>query len=281
MARVLIVTNHNRRFGYFDATIEKLKSIGDITVNATGEIGCCDHFKNVRVLHNYNTTYDMGMVELARAHRNVANKYDYVFLVDNDLFITSTDNLVKLLSETIRDNYDLVTHVVSPVAAAGFLQKDQSSNLIHHIDSIRVEPTQVWPYVVPEPHMENAYTLIKASLWDTLAVPMFSHSRVWFCEMLKLKAKFGHHKAVEYRSTYSHKGPGWFHVGNLMSMWHRFEAGKSDMDLDSFIQMSRLGFMFTHKHDYPGLNPKIDRAVERWVGIEDTALKAWAELTKE
>lgn len=211
------------------------------------------------------------------------HNYDYIFLIDNDAFIYDVGSVKRLLGETILRNLDVATHLVEPERSRDLHDSEKATSLVVPIPDQKAETCEAYPGVIPNPHLENSFTVIRTSLWRKLPRDTFGHSRKWYCRMVNEGASFGSHR-TEYRLKYSHAGEGWFHLGNLMAymyaienkQWEKFHA-------DSEMDMARLGFLITCNQRYVDHWPaefqhSITAAVHKCG--KDKALEAWDRLTK-
>lgn len=280
-SKVLVVSNHHRRIGYFDSTMEMLHKDGfHILLHDTSEKGSVA-FHPAAKFHTPNVSYDQGMVALKKkVDQRIHNDgYQYILLIDNDCFLTGTDHLKEMLKAFRDGDFDFASHCVDPADSVKYHKKND--DLLVEVKDQRVDTCTQPPGIIPVPHWENSFSLIKADLWRSLPEGSFGHSRKWFAEMHKQGAKFGSHKA-EYKTTYTQHGKQWFHMGNLMAYIYAIENNQIDkFSADSEMSMGRLGFLFECNRKFvdhwpPEFQHAITAAVHTH-GLE-RAQEAWQNL---
>ena len=136
----------------------------------------------------------------------------------------------------------------------------------------------------PLPHWENAYMFITKEVYDALTVHDLANSRNMIKAIYQTRSKMGAHKA-EYRLTYSHCGPEWFHVGNLMKYYYAMEKlDFTDIKFDSAIDLSRIGLLLAQRNDFGrsvyshDFNISLDMLVQQ--KGEQFFLEKWNQLYK-
>lgn len=276
MNNILVVSNHHRKCCLFEDTIERLSSdIKHIWIQDTGReawgaySGPCSRYIRAGVLN-----YDQGMVAIKK--EPLPMEVSHVLFIDNDCFIRDISVINSYVSDFDEGKFDFACHFVS---SAMYNQKRRSVGTIDMIDDMTFQQTTTYPHIVSEPHFENTLMLFKRELWDSLTPQEVSHGRLLVKAMYDKQAKIGGHHA-EYRLNYSHLGPGWFHVGNLMAYYYAIEAHNlSKFNPDSELDMSRLGFFFRHMDLYPSGWPSITVRLEGLSHLRQQALNAWDRLT--
>lgn len=210
-------------------------------------------------------SYDAAMVNI---HKEVLHNAKYIVFIDNDFFMTDINHFQKYLNEFIEREFDFTCHFEYP----GYYDENPTmlENSIHSV----VDPkTYQNTLIKPEPHWENSYMIIRTELYNKLSADDVSHGRKWLHAMNKLGAKMGGHYC-DYRLRYTHYGPEWFHIGNLMGSYGKVETRNyGSFDVTSKVESSRLGFMFLDNPTMPGLSDAI-----KLFGI-DRCLKDWRDLS--
>lgn len=284
-SKVLVVSNHHRRIGFFDETVEILTKGGytNILLNDTASSNSTAHFVSegkAGVMYTPSASYDQAMVALKDVVDEKINSHGFetILLIDNDCFIRDTDHLDEFLRAHLDGEYGVSTHVVDPLC----MPEVKEGDIITPI-SVGVEKCSAAPGIVPSPHLENSLTLLSSKVWMESEKSTFDHSRKWYCGMAERGVKFGYHK-TEYKSKYSHAGAGWFHIGNLMAYIYAIENKQWDkFHVDSDLDMSRLGFLAVCNVRYVDHWPaefqhSITAALH--TTSRDRALECWKELSK-
>lgn len=287
MSNVLVISNHHRRSLFFEESMQKLWDAGfnRMWIQDTGAERWGPYLGPKSFYwRSGNIPYDRGVQNFKR---QITGDYDTILMIDNDCFISDVEVIKQYIKDFEDGGYDFAAHHVSKDCYDGYEFGDST---ICEVTNQTFEPADIYPGFCPVPHWENAYLLIKKTLWDSLTEDEVGHGRKWLKAIHERKAKMGAHYA-DYRLTYSHHGPGWFHVGNLFAYYNRLEEQVPRFVLDSELDMSRLGYFYAQRNTYgrgaypegPGIYPdgieaKLDLIQD---DIADKALLAWKRLTSD
>lgn len=225
--RTIIATNHHRRV---QANTDTLDRLG---------------FAGYHVIYQDTSTisYDQGMVNFKT--KDMLWNFDIVAFIDNDLFMSGTEYFTRLLNDFISGGYGFCSYLVSDADWHYTLD-----GLIAPVtDQSYKETNDIYKFC-PVPHWENAYMFLTRELWEKLTPDDLANSRNMIRAIHNSGAKMGTHKAG-YKLTYSHFGPEWFHVGNLMKYYYIMEnMDLSKLDLESDIDTSRIGLLLEQRNKY-------------------------------
>tara|TARA_Y100000310_G_scaffold241139_1_gene245045 strand:- start:2268 stop:3122 length:855 start_codon:yes stop_codon:yes gene_type:complete len=276
MKDLLVITNHHRRSSFFEDSTRRLKAAGcSILIQETGggEWGSYQGYSDRFVTYGPQS-YDQSMVALA-VENSYISQFPYILFLDNDCFLSGTEYLEKYLAEFVAGDYDFASHVVGKEDA----ERYRSDSLITTVENQQFHECNVYPHFSLSPHWENSYTLMKSSLWTSLEPAILGHTRRWLKAIHDKGCKMGAHRA-NHRMSYTHFGPEWFHVGNLMRYYYFVEAGAmKNFSTDSSLDMSRLGFFLFQEEIY-GPGSFHDDLASVPIETQVQAREAWAQLTE-
>ena len=191
--KVLIISNHHRRSCFFEETMRILdaKGYSDIVIQETGVSAWGEYRGPGKILNPRRPcSFDQGMVNFKQNLGSLSDRYDIVVLVDNDLFFKDILQFNQYLQDFQEAKFDYTCHFVSEKM---YKKPRQKIGSICIVDDITFRRTETPPYVVSEPHFENAYQLIRTSLWDRLTAEDFSHGRKMVKAVYDTGAKIGGH----------------------------------------------------------------------------------------
>ena len=178
------------------------------------------------------------MTNIHKESRNT--NFKYIIFIDNDCFLTGNSFFEDYLSSFIRDKYDFCSYHVKKECYTS--EYNYTDSVISEVKNQKILPSDVYPYVIPKPHWENAYMIMNMEMYQRLTDDDVGHGRKWIAALVREKAKIGAIEA-DYKWNYSHYGKEWFHIGNLMSFIYKMEQNKPFNKSDK-LAMSRLGYMF-------------------------------------
>lgn len=280
---ILLISNHHRRSPFFESSMRRLWDDGfqNVIIQNTGGGEFCNYAGPAREIFNSSQIpYDSGMVNFKARLAN--ESCDAIALMDNDCFLGGTEHFKRYVEDFISGGFDFACHFIQAGMYAGLTEKH---GCIYKVPQVKMLSSDVFPFIVPEPHFENAYLLISKQMWDRLSSDDVSHGRKFIAALVREKAKFGAHEA-KYVGSHSHYGDEWFHVGNLMSYYHHVESGSIDcVSSGSQLDKSRLGYFAVMEDSYGEIYPasykaSLDRFYQR-LGGRDQCRSAWNELTKD
>lgn len=184
----------------------------------------------VLTFDNASDNYDNGVVKLSETLKHM--EWDIVHFIDNDCFITDTDYIKQTLIDFENSELGFVSYF-----------ENGQGNYYNHYDftgTIAEVRTMTffkdYPFMFPS--WENAMMMFKREAWDK--VTDWSDMNKYIPELWKKDVRFGV-KEVTPRLTYSHKGKGFFHVGNLMKYYYMLEKGVQ-IPIDK-ISKPRIGYL--------------------------------------
>ncbi len=282
--KTILVTLYHRRSLLYEEGISKFLDAGyslylyeTVDNNTFGTFGIVHD--NVIHLEAELGSFDNGMVDL----KDKLSKYDWdtVVFLDSDIFFDDITYAEKLIKQFNESDYDFVSYLEN---AYVYDSKFQFDGLIAEVRHQGFEPVDQLPYTFkPNPHYENAFMLIKRKVWNRLKKENFINTREIVRAVYDSHAKIGVHKR-EARLTYSHKGDGWFHVGNLTQYYNILDKGDIHLlNLVSEVDKARIGYFAYQRNRYGKeiysefVNLYLDQAIKLFGG-EDSVLDAWNKL---
>jgi len=212
--QVIFVSIKHRELPLFDKGMELLKEAGFSTF----------------IYDNRDDNYDNGVVKLAEILKMM--EWDIVHFVDNDCFITDT----KYIKQTLKDFEE------SDLGWASYFENGWKNDYTYYtFKGTLAEVTNQkfideYPFMVPS--WENAMMMFKREAFDK--VTDWSDLQKFLPEMHEKGVNLGV-KQVEPRLKYSHKGDGFFHVGNLMGYIYKMENNEK-IEIDE-ISKPRIGYL--------------------------------------
>jgi hypothetical protein len=232
-----------------------------------------------KVIQTGQSTYDNGMVKFKKQLES--DESEYLVLIDNDCFLSNINHFEQYLTDFIAGDYDFASHFIS---ASLYTDEYKFEGCLAPVENQKIEPAKVYPWIVPDPHWENAYLIIKKSMWNKLTVSDVSHGRKYIAGLVREGAKQAVHQA-SYVGTHSHYGKEWFHVGNLMKYYHLVESNRIEtVSSTSELDKSRLGYFAFQEDLYGDIYPNVvKKNLQRFydhLGGRDACLEAWGRLIK-
>lgn len=224
-------------------------------------------------------SFDQGMVDFKEKLDQYA--WDTVVFLDSDIFFEDTKMAEKLIEQFNDSDYGFCSYLEN---AYVYDSKFKFDELIAEVKHQSFEPIDQPPYTFkPVPHYENAFMMIKRDVWDKLKKENFIHTRELVRAIYDTKAKIGVHKR-EARLTYSHRGDGWFHIGNLTQYYNILDSGNLHrLNPESEIDKARIGFFVAQRERYGKdiysdfVNLYLMQASNLYGG-DDSVLEAWKQL---
>lgn len=207
--------------------------------------------------------------------------WDTVVYLDSDIFFDDIEYAEKLIKQFNESDYGFVSYLEN-----AFEDPYQYDGLIAGVKDQQFAPVDQPPYTFkPIPHYENAFMLIKRKIWNRIPKTSFENTRELVKAVWDTHCKIGIHKR-EARLTYSHKGNGWFHLGNLTQYYYILDGGELHrLNPVSEVDKARIGFFaYQRKRFGEGIysshvNAYLDAAIKMFGG-EKEVLDFWNELTK-
>lgn len=285
---ILIASNYHRHAPHFDASMHKLHQAGftRIIIQKTGGANL-DRYTGPcsEIFGGQPIPYDTAMQRLKQ--RLQREDCDVIALMDNDCFLGGTQHFQEYLAEFEAGGYDFACHAVSDHYKRQYFT-DDVKGCIAPVPEIKFQPsTDIYGFS-PDPHFENAYLLMRKSVFDKLSVEDFRNSRQMIRAFYEAGAKMGMHRA-NYVGTHSHWGEEWFHVGALFGLYHHIEAGNTGaVRADSEFDKARLGYFVAAGENFgleagAGFGARfVDSLKGFWdkCGGETECLAAWKQLAK-
>lgn len=270
MNKVIFVSLHHRRSPLFEEGIKLLLKdfpviIQNTGVGSFGEFGLKDKVEYID--SGEQISYDEGLVRFKDILKD--KDWDIVHFIDNDCFITDTNYIKQTLNEFNKSDFGFCSYFEN-----GY--ETEYQGLITEVENQQFVPVIEHPGFKPNPHWENAMMMFKRSTWDLLSKEDLSHGRLCIKALYDKGVKLGVKKR-EFKLTYSHYGPGWFHVGNLMAYYYMIEnLDMSKLNRDSELDQSRIGYFLTQGWgDLPVL--KNLEIIASTMGKE-SCIQAWNKL---
>lgn len=224
-------------------------------------------------------SFDNGMVDL----KDQLSKYEWdtIVFLDSDIFFDDITYAEELIEQFNKSDYGFCSYLEN---AFEYTKDYKFEGHIAEVKNQRFEAVDQPPYTFkPMPHYENAFMMIKRTVWDKLKKDNFIHTRELVRAIYEAGAKIGVHNR-EARLTYSHKGDGWFHVGNLTQYYNILDKGELHLlHLDSKIDKARIGYFVDQRNKYGKevyseyVNLYLDQAVKVFGG-ESVVLESWNKL---
>lgn len=288
-SKIVFVSNYYRHSFFFKDTIRRILNSGyDVVIQSTGgsnEFGTLNlTHPQLSVVNAGNKSYDAGVVSL-KENINFS-KYDYIILLDNDLFMSSIVEMEEYIGEFIGGGYDFACHLVGEKYSNMY---DYGNKHIAEVKDQAFLPPELIDQpdiLTPSPHWENAYLIVRREMWDKMSSLDVSHHRRFIHAVHRENAKLGSHKA-NYRWGFTNWGREWFHVGHLMSYYLYLEGKNIEkFDRDSEFDLFRAGYFFAQEEKYgPGIySSKINESLmmlEKHIGGKSKALDVWNKYIKD
>lgn len=284
--KTILVTLYHRRNIFYEEGVSKFLEAGyplylyeTVDQNSFGNFGIVHD--NVTHLEAIQGSYDGAMMDLKDKLDHI--EWDTVVFLDSDIFfedITYAEELIKQFNES---DFDFCSYFENPY------HYDSKYEFHGHIAEVRnqsFEPVDQPPYTFkPNPHYENAFMLIKKGIWSKVRKESFKDTRELFRSIFDAKGKMGVHYR-EARLTYSHKGKGWFHIGNLTQYYNILDGGEMHrLNPESEIDKARIGFFVFQRNRYGKeiysdfVNIYLIQAANLFGG-EEAVLESWDKLSK-
>ncbi len=281
-----IVTVLNRDLPLYTRGLKDLKNLGphffshDFTVNIFSTTSRkLNSLVDFKVTPSGVTTFDQCM-QIIRRNLSIPNG-EYILLLDNDCFIYEPWTTYQSLLETYYYNIHFKTHAKDRPYLSYFVNQTdylcpQDKDTGFYSPEQKFLPSNDIYRFVPSPHYENAFCIIPGWTWNRLKESDFSNTRqLWkaIADQTTMKAFY-----VEHKLTYSHLGPGFFHIGNLMNYIHRIEAGDYSTLNSGELAASRVGCLMKNESVigeavYGDLRPAMEAC-----GGRENCIRAWNEL---
>jgi hypothetical protein len=223
--------------------------------------------------------YDQGMQDLRLLLQ--PKDWDTIVYLDNDIFFDDIDYAEKLIKQFNESDFDFCSYFES---SSIYKPEYKFNGLIAEVTDQKFEEVDSPPYTFyPRPHWENAFMMMKRSLWNKLTPADFIHSRQMLKSIFNTGAKMGVHNR-ESKLIFSHVGNGWFHVGNLMRYYYILENGNIDvLSKESNVDSARIGYFIAQRLQYgkeiysDKVNENLDKACKMF-GSENTLHLIWSDL---
>jgi hypothetical protein len=283
MRDITFYTNYYKQTHFFDDTIRRVANAGyQWVVLLTGPPGpfrdCPVNHPNVRIVQGPPTSYDNGMMIFKQ--KGLLPDTELICHIDCDCFLNGTDELHEYIDEFERDSYDYACHTVGSTASNRYT----SDGLIAPVHDQMFKDNGPSEPPTPEPHYENAYQLIRKSIWDKLTVHDVGHHRRFLYALHQHGAKFGSHKAT-YRWDYTNWGKEWWHIGHIFEKYSTLESAGhiTKYNPESEFDMFRAGFFAAQEawygHDiYPAwFHKRLNKFYDHFGGL-DAVLYCWARV---
>jgi hypothetical protein len=232
------------------------------------------------------TSYDGGMMELHRA--GVLNQFGAknIVHIDNDLFLSGTNEIKEYLEEFEVGQFDFAGHLVSQAVCN---QYNYGSRQLALVDNLQITtPSNPDDIPTPIPHWETSFMILKLSLWNDLTTAEVGHMRRFVVGMATRKARMASHRAT-YRWDYSAWGQEWFHLGHIMEKYYRLENNTPfSYDPTGSFDKFRIGWFLYHDKIYPDsdvfTHPHVRERLEElmlYFGGKKIVAEAFTEIAQD
>lgn len=282
--KTIIVTLYHRRNILYEEGIHKFLNAGyplylyeTVDENGFGSFGLIHD--NITRIEAQPGSFDNGMVDLKEKLDHI--EWDTVVFLDSDIFFDDITHAEKLIKEFNESDYGFCS----------YLENAYSYDQYVFNGTIAEVKNQKFPFVdqppysfKPDPHYENAFMLFKKDVWNRLRKENFINTREIVKAVVNTNTRIGIHFR-EARLTYSHKGEGWFHIGNLTQYYNILD--RADFHLlhpDSEIDKARIGFFVYQRNRYGEeiyttfINLYLTQAAKLFGGEEEVE-KSWIKLS--
>ena len=208
-------------------------------------------------------------------------KAKIVCLLDNDCFLSGTNYLEHFIEEFDAGEFGFACHAVLESNNAKFCPSG-GGKIIYEVHEVKFQ--QASDGLTLEPHFENSFCLIRKEVFDSMKKDDFDNDRTMMKGIHDSGRKMGMHRA-SYAGVFSHYGPEWFHVGNLMFYYYAVENCLFEkVRAGNETEVSRIGYFAAMQDDAGAVFPasfadNLERFYEK-VGGQGVALAAWRKLTE-
>lgn len=282
--KTILVTLYHKRSLFYEEGIAHLLDAGfPLIIYETGVDQGFGHFglvhENVTQYESQTSIpYDQGVVDLKDILAK--HEWDTVVFLDSDLFFENAKYAKALIKQFNKTDFGYCSYFENSTI---YKPEYKFDGLIAEVKNQKFEPVEYYPGFYPQPHWENAFMLIKRTLWDKLSKDDVSHGRKMVKAIFESGVKMGVHKR-DSKLVFSHKGDGWFHVGNLTRYYNLLEDGLFDsLSKDSNVDTARIGYFIAQRSKYgkeiysDAVNKNLDLAIEKLGGASFLHV-CWADL---
>lgn len=279
--QIIFVCIYHKRSRLFEEGVKLLTKDYPLLLQQTGFDKGFGGFgvPNVEIVtQGDHINYDVGLQRFKDILQN--RKWDIVHFIDNDLFITD----MNYIKQTLKDFED------SDLGYASYLENGNNYDLSkykfkgtiaevtdqHFVSSIQPGG------IKGVPQWENAMMMFKRDTWDKLDQMDFINTPAYIKKMTEMGIKLGV-KKVEERLRYSHAGPGFIHIGNLMAYYYMLENFDLGRLTNSELDLSRMGYFFYQRRKFGGYAWNIEQSLQAVASSlgEQKCIDAWLRLVKE
>lgn len=272
MSKVIFATPYHKRSLFYEEAMRQYKDF-KLFIQITGDT---KHFGSIGLpcyyLESHHIPYDESMVRFQ--HWLSMHDWDTVVFIDNDCFPKDRKYLESLISE-FEGRFDFACYFVNPSMYEG-----DYSKLITPVEKVTFNASEEYPYFAPIPHFENALLLMSRKAFLSLTSDEVSHGRKLQKAVFEKGLKMGVFK-VDYHHTYTHYNSHFLHIGNLMAFYQKLEKGDTNWNVDSVIEMSRLGYFYAQQKIFgKGIYSDYINSILEEIGNREKALQSFEEITK-
>jgi hypothetical protein len=244
--KLIFAANHHRRSFYFEDTISLFKD-HQVVIQETGSHSPWGEFgektDNIHYIDREDQiSYDQSMIQF----KDILMQFDWdiVVFLDNDLFLIGTDYFNRTIHDFIEQGYDFCSYFEN-----GSIDHYLYDGTIAEVKDQQFFEVSIYPGYKPVPHWENAYMYLTRDLYSRLSYEDLSNSRKMVKSIHSTGVKMGC-KKTEYRAGYSHFGPEWLHMGNLMKYYYIIESGNFSQLNHSQVDKIRIGYFLAQAEKY-------------------------------
>ena len=284
LSKVLFATLHHKRSRLFEEGLKLLLDEGfPIIVQNTGlDQGFGDfglEHENIEFISRQDhVSYDEGLMRFKDILDN--KEWDIVHFLDNDLFIRDMRYIKRTLEHFEESDLGFASYVENG-NNYDLHQYDFKGKTIAEVTDQTFPAQEPWPFYKGNPQWENAAMMFKRDVWNQLRREDFQCTPYYIKRMVDLGVKLGV-KKIQERLKYTHAGPGFIHIGNLMKYYYMIESFDfHDISPESAIDLSRIGYFIYQKEKFGDYSPEIERnfaAVVHGMGGREKCLQEWGRL---
>jgi len=251
---------------------------------------------HLSAIPNYNLLWNEAILTFQKELKVSKLDYQYVFLMDFDLFFTDTKEFLETLDELVEEQYDHVSRLNLEQVDRNY-NWGKKNNIVEIPDVKHHDcPHKGKEYPITVPQFCTGWEIISKKLWESFTEYEFAHWGRMISGAVDRGFKMGAQKCthgIELNMTIS--GPGhaeqawgkeWFHVGRLPRYYSMVDVQKFDfLHPGHGPHLFRMGLFAKQaeiygEHIYPTDIQKKLEATYKYVGGRDKCLKEWNHWTK-
>lgn len=265
---VLYWTNYHRNLPSYDKLSSQFPNLYVQMTANTGYTGVASQI----IYPGKPMNYDESMVSAQQyLKEHCPPQIETIVFIDNDCFIKDFNYIDKLVNQFQQEGYTFASFFEG--WEGGKERYDTlcfGDDLILPVLDQQFIEVPIYPGFKPRPHWENALMLVDKQALLLLDSSDISHGRKLIRALWEQpNSKLGVHKA-SYKG-HTHYGPGWFHIGALMSIYYAFEQGNTSFFSNPSSEfLARLGFILSEFPSHPNtplFNNLRDQSMSEWYNL--------------